>query len=119
MPANAPVITKRIIQIIPATGWLAAYRDDETPAGLFFLALACWALMEASDGDRSVEGLAGSDWLDSVEDSNNFAGYFQTEEEARESVAISDASTAKAVDHAHQVRAARAAAKGGQADAAP
>lgn len=68
---------RKIVQIIPATGWWARYRGYLVGARSFERPLVCWALME--DGEvigveTSPEGivsLAG----DEEEDYDQFSGY--------------------------------------------
>lgn len=43
-----------IVQIIPAEGWFALFKEGEAEKRY---PLTCWALVEYSDGTRSVEGM--------------------------------------------------------------
>lgn len=43
-----------IVQIIPADGWHALFGDGGAEKRL---PLTCWALVEYSDGTRSIEGM--------------------------------------------------------------
>lgn len=72
---------RKFLQIMPCeAGWRAVYAVEPkkpTDQIVFFEPLIGWALCEGKEGDeyRSVEGLAGSDYIDSVEAANNFLGY--------------------------------------------
>lgn len=72
----------KILQIIPATGWLAAHKDEGSTTGLYIEPLMCFALVEGEDGDREVVGLAGWEWADNVEHSGSFFGYFTNQADA-------------------------------------
>lgn len=65
---------KRILQIIPAQGWLAMFRNRET-GNIETEPIPCWALVEEENGDRSVVGMDADSTLDFAEDMGNFVGY--------------------------------------------
>lgn len=77
---------KRILQIIPAPGWLGMYRVEGTE-DVETSAIACWALVEGEDGATSVEGMDAEARIDFAEEMGNFLGYvhesdMDTEEES-------------------------------------
>ena len=86
--------TEKIIQLVPAEGWWAAFEAvDEKGQSLFYVEpLALWALVEVSDKyregdpDWEIRGITGHDaaWGGYVENVENFTGYVKaaTEEEA-------------------------------------
>ena len=64
-----------ILQIIPADGWYATYRES---GELFKSPLACWTLYRDSDGETYIGGVTAMDiesggWC--TEDSDNFEGF--------------------------------------------
>ena len=63
-----------IVQIIPADGWHALFVEGGVEKRL---PLTCWALVEYSDGTRSVEGMVhGSDVYPTVcSGSKNFSRF--------------------------------------------
>lgn len=65
--------TKKIIQIIPAVGWLALYQDGQ--GRQFPVHVSAWALVQLGDGSTDVEGLLASDYVDFCEDADNFDEY--------------------------------------------
>jgi hypothetical protein len=77
MPATK---SKRILQIIPADGWLVAYEVDGKPEAW---PLACWALVEeVGKGGvlhTSVSGVdmtgGGDAGIDVCDETGNFLGY--------------------------------------------
>lgn len=71
-------MAKKIIQIMPATGWYATYKDD---AELIYNPLVCWALVEA-DGERFISGMDDGSPIDFCEEVGNFAGYAHETEKA-------------------------------------
>lgn len=72
---------EEMVQIIPATGWAAAY---ETRGELSFNPLACFAYVILRDGRRVVAGMdpARGD-IGFAEDRENFVGYAYLGQEAR------------------------------------
>lgn len=64
-------MSKKIIQIMPAIGWYATYKDG---AELHYNPLVCWALVEA-DGVRFVAGMDDGAPIDFCEEVSNFDGY--------------------------------------------
>lgn len=69
---------KNIIQIMPATGWVAIFSDDATHTVSDIIPLVGWALVEYSaDGSRwrGVEGLVSMD--DGVTLCNDIKGFFR------------------------------------------
>lgn len=67
------VASKKIIQIIPAEGWLALYNDGQ--GGQFADRIAMWALVQDEDGKTDVEGLSATDYVDRCEEMVNFDCY--------------------------------------------
>jgi hypothetical protein len=65
---------RKIIQLIPAEGWLAVYHDEKTDK-FFTLRIAAWALVEDEDGYRYVTGLNASDTVETVDEDGNFLRY--------------------------------------------
>lgn len=55
--------TRRIVQIIPATGWWARHDGSTDPerGGMRegFMRLVCWALVENEEGKTEVVGMDG------------------------------------------------------------
>lgn len=49
----------KIIQLIPAQGWVAVYIDANL--GVFELHLCAWALVEEGNGERFIEGVTGDE----------------------------------------------------------
>ena len=71
---------KRIVQIVPATGWSAIYAMKNGVPVAYFEPLALWAIVEEEDGsDRHVEGLSGDECILPVEEIENFLGYLAPE----------------------------------------
>lgn len=69
---------KRILQVMPADGWLAVF---ETPGGgIFTQRLVCWALKVDDDGYQSVEGMCGYECIGDAANINNFDGYVHESE---------------------------------------
>lgn len=68
------MLTRRILQIIPADGWLAVY--DHTLGDIDDLRtrpLVCWALVEDQTG-TTVVGM-DADVIAGLQESGRFAGY--------------------------------------------
>ena len=55
---------RRILQIIPATGWEAIYNNPNRDEALLMFSspLVCWALVEYEDGRQGVEGMHAMDY---------------------------------------------------------
>jgi hypothetical protein len=74
---------RRILQLLPAPGWVAAYRGAN--AVLYYTPIACWALVaERKSGVQAIVGVEPHDgvmdFCDAVE---NFQGYYhETETQA-------------------------------------
>lgn len=81
-------IDRRILQIMPADGWQAAFADPDAPGGIFVEPLVCWALVRRIErknltgepigsSDTEVEGLtAGMPLVQFANDIvDNFIGY--------------------------------------------
>lgn len=74
--------TRKIIQIIPADGWAAVHRNEKHTAYVY-TQLACWALLQESDGTINVKGICaegtntppGFDPLWFCDKSDEFTGY--------------------------------------------
>jgi len=64
----------KIISMIPADGWCGVYLLTEPP-WYFASALACWALVEESHGDRCIVGMDAVDMVISAEETDNFYCY--------------------------------------------
>ena len=67
---------RKLLQIIPAGGWLVVYKDEDKKQ--FRIPLACWALcVSEDDGEKvySVEGMQGFDYVDFCVEDDNFVGY--------------------------------------------
>lgn len=73
---------KKILQIIPAAGWFAVYKNEGEPETLS--PLACWALVEDEEGNTNVQGMDADDYVDFVEDIGNFSKYSHKPESAQE-----------------------------------
>ncbi|MHC4621725.1 MAG: DUF6253 family protein [Planctomycetota bacterium] len=70
---------KRILSIIPASGWHSVYRPDDGSTQVF--PLVCWALVETDEGDTVVAGLdAGDNYVDYAENMDNFESYWHKSE---------------------------------------
>lgn len=69
-------MSERIITITPANDWTAvcAVEDEHGAWHPEAVPLACWALIEDSDG-TAVVGLVADDWVDNVEDDPSFIAY--------------------------------------------
>ena len=64
---------EKILQIIPANGWCALYKDDNE---MLSDPLICFALIEECDNVRRIVGMCRDDIYIGVADtSSNFAGY--------------------------------------------
>jgi hypothetical protein len=73
------MLSRRILQIIPAEGWLAVYDHSVGDVDdLRTRPLVCWALVEDQTG-TSVIGMDG-DTVAGVQGSGRFAGYAKTGE---------------------------------------
>jgi hypothetical protein len=82
-----------IVQIIPAIGWQAEFRQTKEAGGNFTCPVVAWALTEdANDPEpryRWMEGLiCDADGIDGCEQSENFIGYKQVGEPANRIVAL-------------------------------
>ena len=64
----------KILQILPPGEWMAVYTDDDDKPPMK-LPLVCWALIEFKNGEQSVVGMDGGDYVDFAENSNNFYAY--------------------------------------------
>jgi len=58
----------KIIQIMPATGWYATYKDIED----FFDPVACFALIEEDGAQQVVPMTSGNGYLDRADQANNY-----------------------------------------------
>lgn len=70
-------IQRTILQIIPASGWFAIYKNREDNATMRF-PLVCWALVQEIDGDgayRFVVGMDGEQDVVFCDNASNFIGY--------------------------------------------
>lgn len=67
-------LPRKVLSIIPAVGWKAVYAVAGKKPRTFRKHLACFALVETSDG-RVVEGYTASDFICPVEKALNFLGY--------------------------------------------
>ena len=64
----------KILQIIPADGWCALYKNST--GILFEQPLVCFALVEDKDKEQRIVGMGCDDtYIDSVDGVSNFAGY--------------------------------------------
>lgn len=79
---NAPLLgftvfnktTWRIVQLLPAAGWMAVYAADDTSEVLE--PLVGWALMESPMGEQEVRGLIDmGGYIDEVSGLSEFQGY--------------------------------------------
>jgi hypothetical protein len=72
-------ILGRIVQIVPADGWYAEYRNDDGQR--FHMRLVVWALVEGTEGiDRGVHEVRGlccdaDEGVDFADDVTNFIRY--------------------------------------------
>lgn len=76
---------KKIIQIMPADGWAAAYREHYCDkVDYMYCPLVCWALIQEPDGTKSIRGIdcdstgspaPGYDPLAFSDEESNFCGY--------------------------------------------
>lgn len=68
----------KILQIIPAPGWYAKYREEDGSETISAMPLVCWALCEdEAHGGTFVEG-CDVDELGEIElapEASNFCGY--------------------------------------------
>ena len=77
----------QILQIIPAVGWIANYKDPVSELAVWSLPLACWALVEftwaKSPTQKKVVGLVtdpcGKREMICPENEDDFLGYGMTE----------------------------------------
>ena len=74
-----PFFDLNIVQIVPASGWLALYAGTETEP-LIVSRVAVWALAEAKDGDRGVYGYEGGEFLQCCEEADNHLAYLHESE---------------------------------------
>lgn len=74
----------RIIQIIPAEGWFAKYRNDD--GSVFYSPLVCFALVEEKNGHTFVRGMDAdsSGIIDFADEPQNFLGFFKRDETVNE-----------------------------------
>jgi len=64
---------EKILQIIPANGWYALYKDDNE---MLSDPLVCFALIEDDDNVQRIVGMCRDDiYIDVADTSSNFAGY--------------------------------------------
>lgn len=72
--ATAP----KIIQMIPATGWYALFKEEDD--SINFEPLVCFALTENSDGETEIRPMFWEGgFVDFADDYNNFEGIEQTD----------------------------------------
>ena len=80
----------KILQIIPADGWYAGFRDSDKIK--YFHKIVCWAIIQHTEdtwgmysvkpGDTIVTGMTNTEgYFDEPESHSNFAGYFQLVDE--------------------------------------
>jgi hypothetical protein len=73
-------VSDKILQIIPAVGWYAAYEDKED-ATTFYRPVVCWALVhDEAENDRCVKGMDAADYIDFIEESSSFRYYIHEAE---------------------------------------
>lgn len=70
---------RKILQIIPASGWLAQMNDNGEGVRPLW-SVACWALVELENGERDVVGMMGGDFLDFVDVCSDFNVYVHEDE---------------------------------------
>lgn len=64
---------EKILQIIPADGWCALYKNDNE---MLSEPLICFALIEADNNEQRIVGMCCDDiYIGVADDSSNFAGY--------------------------------------------
>lgn len=69
----------KIIQMMPAEGWYAFFRNEEDDS-LNFEPLVCFALTENSDGETEVRPMFWQDsYVDFADDYDNFEGIEQAD----------------------------------------
>jgi hypothetical protein len=69
----------KILQIIPADNWYGVYWSPEEPY-YFLCPIACFALVETPDEDRTVVGMDAADGLDFAEEQRNFGHYVRQDQ---------------------------------------
>ena len=69
---RASFMEKKILQIIPADGWLAVFTNEDKTRTKF--PLVCWALVEDEHG-QSVQGMYGGDYVEFCMEISNFSEY--------------------------------------------
>lgn len=66
---------EKILQIIPADGWCALYKDEHE---MLLVPLICFALIEENNNVQRIVGMCCDDIYIGVADtSSNFAGYLK------------------------------------------
>jgi hypothetical protein len=76
MPTRHEGTNRKIIQVIPATGWYARFIDSADAPPDEYVPLVFWALVEDEQGQRWVEGLECTfDGVLFAEDVSNFLEY--------------------------------------------
>lgn len=63
---------RKILQISPADGWYAVYRNDGESD--IWAPLACWGLYEDEEG-TAVDGMDGNDSVEFSDHNSNFHEY--------------------------------------------
>ncbi|MEW5894125.1 MAG: hypothetical protein AB1697_13420 [Pseudomonadota bacterium] len=73
------ITAPRILQMMPAEGWYAFFRNEEDDS-LNFEPLVCFALTENSDGETEVRPMFWQDsHVDFADDYDNFEGIEQAD----------------------------------------
>jgi hypothetical protein len=70
---------RRILQMLPAPDWKAAFNDEEHEGRMLAFPLICWALVEQEDGTQEVCGLYAVQRVLFCEDDPTFIGYLPPE----------------------------------------
>ena len=77
----------KILQIMPAEGWWATYKDTKS-GEILWVKLVCWALVQGENKryGPQVVGMDGPDFISECDDTSNFELYVFDPERREEKV---------------------------------